>query len=599
MMRNRKIVMYLSFFMFLMSLFVYAQEEGTPLEEAAAAESAPAAETAVEESVPVETEDDTPYGSIQKEAGPEEIDTEVEREAGAYERKSVSYVNALWLLDATSRMLSGDQVRYILDKIQEGISFGRFDYNPLPESIVESFVRRANTVDRLTIDEVASLMETELVPQIMKVLELEKEARAANLLTEQQQNSFYSDKAKELGITGGQIMKIMNAAYIYVPVISDFIMARTGEKENKSWKATAQMGILWYSIKLVGDKPQVTLRVKRMTTSFGLARMKKRRGGYVLDGNVLSPRQYAFRSMVKNGVKNLIVATQEIADFNLSGQILESSFMHVGFNLGEKEGILVDDKYRVVQQTEESDGSVREVPAGWIMVSRVANAKSREGYKSKGIVISGAPEQGDVLREYPRIPIDIHLAFRKYSYADSTIDQGDSITSGGMGVEVNALYNVGRLAGMNQLFFGFSLGFGSVGLSGAGNYSSATINNLDAVLLKKFYIRRFALAPEARLGLLQMRVYNTSTETEYTNAALGLTFLGNVEFALTPSLNIGAGAGMQLHGAADWDEDPAITVNTTASQINHSGLAVKAYLVWSPPRLPFDPWEMLRGMAGI
>jgi len=46
-----------------------------------------------------------------------------EQEAGAYARKSVTYIDALWLLDPTARALGGRQVQYILEKVNNPEEF--------------------------------------------------------------------------------------------------------------------------------------------------------------------------------------------------------------------------------------------------------------------------------------------------------------------------------------------------------------------------------------------------------------------------------------------------------------------------------------------
>lgn len=519
-----------------------------------------------------------------------------EQEAGQYERKSVSYINALWLLDPTARALSGDQVSYVLEKVKQGVSMSRFDYNPLPESLLKNFVDRANQSKKLTIDQIANLMDETLVPKIVKILDAEKELRAASLQTEQQKNSFISDKAKDLDVTGEQMQKIMNSAYLYLPVISGVVLVRSGPDSAVAWKATANMGILWYSLKTDGPKPSVTLKVKSMTLVFGLARVKRATaisdGNYVIDGQVVPAREYAFRSMVRSGVKNLVVATQRIKDFQLSGQVLESGFSSVGFDLGTKEGLFTDDKYLIMEQVEVEGGEIEEEKIGWVLVSKVADTSDRP-YKSTGILVSGSPSSGNILREYPRLPIDLAFGYRSFPLSGAV--SGDDKISGGQGGEIIALYNIGRLMGLNQLFLGFAAGAGGGSITGQEPMPSAVCNTLEGVLQKKFYLRRCALVPEIRFGAQGVTV--TSDDSSGTNAALGLAAGGKLEFALAPSLNIGGGASFHLHGESnDWVKDG---ITGTGDPIDHSGLAIRAYLNWSPPQLPFDPWEMLRGLSGI
>ena len=519
-----------------------------------------------------------------------------EQEAGKYERKSISYINALWLLDPTTRALKPGQVQYILEKIKQKISMARFDYNPLPESMLKSFVERANSKSKLTIDDVAKLMEKELVPQIMKILEAKREMRAADLRTEQQKNSFISDKAKELDITGDQFEKVMNSAYLYLPVISNFLLIKSGKQGSKSWKASARMGILWYSLTTKGENPKINLLVKKMSLTFGLARIKKKTSltgrRYLIDGESVLPREYAFRSMVRSGVKNLVVATQQIPEFNLSGQIVEASAMSAGFDIGKNEGLKIDDKYLIMEQTEGSDGTVKEDRTGWIIVSHVADTNSAEGYKSKGKIISGPAELGNVLREYPRLSLDISLGVKSFPY--SGLFGYDSVSGGGTGLDISVLYNIGRFIRINQLFLGFSFGLGAGNSDDSNTFSSVSSvsnMNMEGLLQKKFYIRRLAIIPEVRFGVQSVSVVGSDSVT-YINSGAGTSFGADMEFALMPCLNIGAGAVMQSYEDGTWDEG-------LYGEMDHSGTSMRVYLNWSPPSLPFDPWEMLRGMAGI
>lgn len=542
------------------------------------------------------------------------------QEAGKYARKSVSFINALWLLDASTRSLKPEQVEYMLKKVQEGISMKRFDYNPLPQDMIKSFVDKANSRDKLTIDDVASLMEQELAPKILKILEIEREMRATNLLTEQQKNSFISDKAKESGVTGEQLEKIMNSAFLYLPVISDYVLLESGSGDNQSWKCMAQTGILWYSLSTKGDNPKITLRVKKSTLTFGLARKKSVGAslvtgggvkGYAIDGETVTPQEFAFRSMVKAGVKNLVVATQEIPEFNLSGQVVEVSGGKIGFDVGKEEGLTIDDKYKIMVMSEGADGSIKEERQGWVLTSFVADSNSKEGYKSKAKIIGGSAGLGNVLREYPRLPIDILVGFKTFPVkADYAAGINDTlkIESAGMGLDLLALYNIGRHFGISQLFLGFGWGFGTGKATGSFyiyDIKDIQMQSFEVPLMKRFYLGRLGVDAEAAVTIQQCTFDLVSigiTNYSLANNTTGLSAGAKVEYALTPSLNINAGALFQLNGEnKEWTElqdGKATNSVVNYAPVNHSGLSIRAGLTWSPPALPFDPWEMLRGSMG-
>jgi hypothetical protein len=60
----------------------------------------------------------------------------------------------------------------------------------------------------------------------------------------------------------------------------------------------------------------------------------------------------------------------------------------------------------------------------------------------------------------------------------------------------------------------------------------------------------------------------------------------------------------QLNGEnSEWtylvDGEATSVAGGFVAPVNHSGLSIRAGLTWSPPALPFDPWEMLRGSMGL
>lgn len=526
----------------------------------------------------------------QAEAVAQEPAADQNQEAGKYARKSVSFVNALWLLDASTRGMKPEMVSYMLNKVQQGISMKRFDYNALPDTMVQSFVDAANAKDKLSIDDVAKLMEEQLVPQIMKILEAEREMRAANLLTDQQKNSFITDKAKELGVTGEQLERIMNSAYLYLPVISDFSLIKTGSGNKESWKCMAKCGILWYSLSVKGDQPKVTMRVKKMTMTMGLAKVKTGLfSNYTVDGESVTPEQYAFRSMVRSGVKNLVVATQTMPEFKLSGQVLEVAGRNVGFDLGKNEGLRMDDKYRIMVLTEAADGSINQEAAGWGIVNLVGDSSSKEGYKSKAQVIAGAPGIGAVMMEYPRLGIDISANFRTFPGVKDTED--DEVFGSGVGIQFDARYDVGRLFNWSQLFVGLGYGIGGTSTVGSlyPSYDGAAYANLDFFALQRFYISRFTVGAE--LGWASQSLTTSATvfgvpiTTSFSGS--GLFVGGNAGIAILPSLNLEAGARYEMG-----------TIQDASGDLDHSGLGIRAGVTYSPAALPIDPWEMLRGSMG-
>ena len=583
---------------------------------------------------------------------------DVSKEAGKYERKSVTYIDALWLMDESAHQLSNEQVGEILDRVKKGISMKRFDYNPVPQSFISDFVSQANSLKFTPsaegvmaqrqpgipglglpaapdpmLDSITAVMERTVVPKILEVVDLNKEMRAGNLTSEQQRNSFMSDKAKTLGITMEDVDKVMNSAYVFIPLIR-----RVHEElRDSAYTVSFDAGIIWFRISTKGEKARAVPVVRKFTYSMGPGKLGR---SYASSTGMIGYKEFAFRSAVKNAVRNLVVATQEIPEFRLSGQVLEKGFMNVGFDLGKNEGVKVDDKYHIVEFSEEADGSVSQKNNGWVIVTSVGDSSSKQGYKSNAQIIAGSPYTGAVLSEFPRLPLEVVFKGRMFAFSnDSTRSSSgssplfDSLKlSNSFGGGIDIQYNIGRYFGVNQLLFdlGFGIGFGSAtGSKGATAESpdTATFNGFynlsyEVSFVKKFYLGRFALMIQPLLSYQQL-IITTNNNSSPSNSvsgsdeyfqlstnSLGFSINGAIEFALGAAVNLGVGAGYQmlLNGSQDWDLESKtgsggswnnVATYTNNLKLNQTGLTAQVYFTWSLPSIAFDPMDMIRANMGI
>ena len=234
--------------------------------------------------------------------------------------------------------------------------------------------------------------------------------------------------------------------------------------------------------------------------------------------------------------------------------------------------------------------------------------------------------------EYPRIPIDIVVKGKYYPFSTTKKNETtvlfDSLGLGGaFGFEAEAMYNLGRSFGLNQFWFDFGFGMGIGGASGSNHYGSsyptgktkismASNINWEFSLLKKFYLGRIALDLQAGFGLQTVMVetekYTLLSTIDYynrfINSGAGIFFNGNVELPLTSWCNLGLGGGYQIYGASkDWTQEMKAGLTGdwskgstyTDAEISHSGPTVHLFLTISPPALPFDPLDLLRGSIGL
>jgi len=530
-------------------------------------------------------------------------------EAGKYERKSVTFVNMLWVMDKSVRDMPAGNAEAALEKIKEAMTMDRFDYNALPEAATRDFIAKAGAEENLTVDQIARIMDETLVPKILQVVDLNKELRAQNYTSEAERKSFYATKAKEFGYTDVEIAKVMNAAYLYIPFAQNY-WSRTSYINwpfVRRYKVKMDLGALWYRISTKGEKPQVKLVFKCMTTLHGTAP-----GNVILwfgskthtvDGKTISAEEYTYQRGLKNVVRNLKVATKDMPDFRISGQVVENGFNSVGFDRGSREGIEVDDKYRLTELEELPDGSIKEQNAGWVSVTSVADAADgTKGYISNASTIAGKPGTGTVLSEYARVPIDMALKLVTFSGVRDTNNY--QLFSGSLGVQLDARYNIGHFFNWPQLFAAVGYSYGSTDKIGDNykaipndftdrtSYASAGFGGFTFYLLQRYNFSRFSLGGEvgwAKPGLTATGEDTSGNFYRRLGGTGGWYYGGNLGIALHPAVTLEVGAVYETAG---------ISGQFFPNIADQSGIRARVGLVYSPKSMLVDPVDFLRGFFG-
>lgn len=525
-----------------------------------------------------------------------------------YERKSISYINVVWPASPQAKKLKEAQNRFILKSVKEAIEMPRFDYNPLPDKLVKDFARAAKSREKVSVDELAGLMNEKLMPMIIEILEGAMPDRAGELVSEEKKQRFMATKAKEIGITLEEIEKVMNSAYIYLPVITGY--EQKVDKEKKKSSCKVEGGIIWFHLDMSGDEPAVKLLAAKTTSSQGFG-----------------SRENAFKSAVTNFARNLQVATRDIDEFKLGATISEVEGRHVTFDLGRKEGIFLDDCYFVGEWELDNRGERKLVQTGWVRVGRVAdNRKSRTARSSAWAVKRGDWAPGMSLIEHPRLNIDIAFKPTMYHmkigtgsipifggpFTDSdSLNITDEFDSYAPGLDIDFQFNIGSLVNSGQTFFllGGNVAIANVDIESSLDLGATTppfIYGFHCGFLKKAYLGRLALSAEATAGLLFYTVVQKFTflDEDYTYKIKNNTVGGQLnlalEYAATPDVHIGVRGGYRLYAVSDsWTMELDDASHTDAGddypEVDHSGLAFGLYIHYTPPALPFDPISLFRG----
>uniref|UniRef100_A0A7C6EAS7 Uncharacterized protein n=1 Tax=candidate division WOR-3 bacterium TaxID=2052148 RepID=A0A7C6EAS7_UNCW3 len=474
-------------------------------------------------------------------------------------RKSISYYDGILLPQNIT--LPSSAIDLIKAKLKQALFLARFDYNHLPQSLQNKANEAIAQLNSPTIEQLGKALEDIFVPEIVKILSINKELRAKEFVDQQERINFLTTKAKESGITADDLEKVMNAAYLFIPFITSYSSASGGVEGNRI-TINIEGGIIWYHISTLFDQPRLVLLVKKSSNAFGTAIIGKKYYEFILGGEELNAEEFALLSAVKAYVKNLQTMTREIPEFRLSAEIVSVSGGQIVFKLGTKEGLKIDDKFDIVEFFEDTSGVPIAKSIGCALVTKVANNKDtlKTIRYSEARTFLGRAEPGMLVLERPRLPIEIGLRFGSFPLERS------SIFGGSLGLD----FNVSNLFKFPHFYIPLEFGFGF-----PENYES--YYEIGLGLVKKFYFPRFNFGPKV-LGKI-----TGIGNPKMSGIGIELTLL--TEFYLTPDIAFGAKGGYAF--------------GRISERIKTEGLIWSVGFTYNPPTLPFDPFSFLRGYAGL
>jgi len=534
-----------------------------------------------------------------------------------YTRKSIAFMDALMVSDNHLQIGLADE-QYFLNAINAGIRISRFDYNPLPDTLRYTFKEQLREKGIVSESELSALIEATIVPEIVRILDIEKEIRAQNLVDETQRNSFIVLKAKEMGVTAEQIEQVMNSSYIYLPFISDYKVSKP--KDDKNLTVSIKGGLFWYHI-VAGDEPRLESIVTLHSEASGSEEKEKS-----------SAESVAFRMAASTMAMNLQVLTRDIKIFRLHTPIASIERRTIQFPLGKAEGIKLDEPFFVGEYVETNSGKIRFQKSGFVRVSTVADNRENSRQLSAAYAIQkGDWVKGMTMVEHPRLGIDVAL---KPRWFDMTVKEGifasdDFLISFAdydglaVGADLDLQINIAPLIKKRQSFLVVG---GTAGVVPVKSALYSTDNILDILIpdeslaagllygyagyMRRFYIGRLAVHGEALLGLQHLILTDTYDDEDVTisNNSLGVRINLGLEYAINIDCNFGVFAGFQAFPAMDWwtvkygDEEVDVENYTgwAAPRISSVSPTFGIYLHYSPPTLSFNPAALLQaGMDQI
>lgn len=569
--------------------------------------------------------------------------------AERYGRKSISRIDKVWLATPSARQISSQKADRLLIEIREWVEMERFDYNPLPENLLREFERRSRTEKDLTVKSIAKLLTETVAPKIIEILDFNLELRAEEYETEEDKQKFIAIKAKELGITAGDLEKVMSSAFLYLPVLTDYSRSVTTDNNTKKKTVTYKMkgGLVWFHLKVESGKGTVeVLRDKTGKEIIGFLETDVSTSAdpdeeYSLGlGSIsitvpgvkkVSGDTYAFEQTVEKFAKNLEVLTSQLWSFILKIEIREVDGGKAGFNLGKREGLFTDQKFRIFEKFEVGE-KTKEENKGFFMVRKIGDNKKKPNVLSYGKLIIRGAEPGMQIREFARVGVDLTPRFGtakiKILPPDPTTDEisringnlniSEEYTATVSLVDVALQWNQARFLKIPQFFVTAG---GNIGMIPTGDITVDLPSHDDqdtraglywgayVGLMKKYYIGRLALFVEPRYEYQSFSFWRAVEENEvkesltYSNSNFLLSASAGLEVALRADLNIGISGGFRGIGtgtSTDWtekfkkvrkkegEEEEVITeeeVEFIGPEVDYKGAFFGIYVTYALPTL--------------
>lgn len=528
---------------------------------------------------------------------------------GKYYRKSITSLGEIVFAQKPDQELKN----MLYNRISQHIHLNRFDYNTLPKEFLEDFRAGLETMSDYDYNEIIVLFDRTVKDLLIKELENVKEIRANENLTEEQKVRAIVDKMKTSGITAEDILKVYNAAYLYLPVITSY----SENEENGKYTFSISGFIVWLKVNTKDAKNFSIVPVNKVVVPFVGIEVTTVGEKYRIKNRELDYKQYAKLLACNTLVKNWAVDMKKIPEFSLAGEIANvdkgifNNYLEV--NIGTKEGVELDDGYDVVEVMEDEKGELQKKKIGFVRAEKIGDNKDKIGYNPTLFkpYISGNFERGQYLSERPNLGIDIGLRTKYFGLnisKDNFTFLNDDIKSA-FGLDVMFSMNLAKLTGITQTFANIEA---SGGVFGADVDDSYEISNMYTYSLyfslsKKFWLKRLNLELGAGYGYNVLSFkhnykFIVDHETTYDLKAWGLKFDASFNYLVNPEFQIGVYAGYKLTtNIAEADikdnEGNKSTYPILNSSTNFKGVAFGIHFTYTLPAFPVDPFSGISAMS--
>lgn len=433
-----------------------------------------------------------------------------------YSRKSIS----LFKMDLSSEarlVAEKEDVKYIYDKIFDRLTkeMGRFDYNPIPAGVSDP---------------------KELFRIVKEYTETKIEERAAKQWDIK--NEYYGTNF----ITGENVDKILNGAYILFPRIDAFVVTKKKDDEGKvRYTVTEKVSMKVYSAENKGtaENPNWVPKLEKTISASGSNAVSLGALLKLPTGKKGNPRNDALKSATSGMLEFLIKDLKKLDFFKIKALVTKANPKKdaVSFGFGKNVGVKLDDAYTVGYFQKDKYGKEKYVETGYVKVRKIRQSES----DSQLLIVNnprGEKEadlfyEGNQLYEYPLVGLNIVLngGMGMLKGFDGYDDEGEieEVPMAPM-FGLKAEYNIAKVLQISELYFAIDADLSMPTYQNEDTDFEPELTSFTGEIsfLKKFYSRRFAwyLGGGAGYHMVTYKPENEDLDEEDYYSIGGKVFLG-------------------------------------------------------------------------
>jgi hypothetical protein len=455
-----------------------------------------------------------------------------------YDRKSIS-IFKLDVLEGAALATQQDVDQIYKMVFEKFTGMGRFDYNPIPAGVTDP---------------------AQLFSIVKEYTATKIEERAAKQWDIK--NEYYGSNF----ITGENVDKILNGAYIFFPTLETFVV--TKKKDSDDFTASLSVILEVYSATNTGSvdapvwEPQLVSTV-RAVGSNAL--------GALFDINLTGKNKDKRYEAVKSATNGMLMflekEVRKMDAFQIKALVTKAEPKNdkISFNFGKNVGVNMDDAYRVGFFEKDKAGKEKFVETGFMKVRQI---KDQESVSQLLIVTNPRREKEeelfnefDQVYEYPLVGLNIFVnvganSFKYWGDTDFDVESElvEENISGFIGI--NAEYDIAKFVKIPELYVNVSADIIAVqpgiisytdgwGFRVENEFETSTAI-MEFGITKKFFKRQLGWYVGGDIGYMAM-TFTPDDADEESYSAVGGKIKGGINYMINKNLLFDAGIGLRFY----------------------------------------------------